>query len=150
MLIMLIYLVFIASAIVAVVHAAAIKIQKDTLSQIAMYLTYGAIVFLIAYVIIRPAMALEQPGLILAVLNAMLLTVPIIFLFCSGVIGFTCGMASKMGGPQRTTAPARATASSVADANIQKRLRKLDDLKAQGLVTEEEHNAKRTEILWEL
>jgi uncharacterized membrane protein YidH (DUF202 family) len=150
MFIMLLHLVFIASAIVAVIHAAAVKIRKDTLSQIALYLTYGAIVCLFAYMIIRPAMVLEQPGLILAILNVTLLTVPIIFLFCSGLIGFICGLAAKTGGSPATTAPAGAGEHSGREANVQERLRKLDDLKNQALVTNEEYNAKRTEILWDL
>ena len=144
---LLLHIAYIASAILGIVHASAIRIKKDTLSQIALYLVYGAIGCLILYLIIRPAMAMEQPGFSLLILNFVFLTVPIMFLFCSGLIGFICHLASRA-----NTAPteAKATASSGGGVSVQIRLQKLGELKAQGLITDEEYSAKRTEILWEL
>jgi len=144
---LLLHMVYIASAILGIVHASAIRIRKDTLSQIALYLIYGAIGCLILYLIIRPAMAIEQPAFGLFVLNFVFLTVPIMFLFCSGLIGFICHLAARANpAPTRS----KATAPPGGDSSIQVRLQKLEDLKAQGLINDEEYNAKRTELLWDL
>jgi len=144
---LLLHMAYIASAILGIVHASAIRIRKDTLSQIALYLIYGAIGCLIPYLVIRPAVAMEQPGFILFILNFVFLTVPIMFLFCSGLIGFICHLAARADAAPKQ---AKATAPSGGDASIQVRLQKLDNLKAQGLITDEEYSAKRTEILWDL
>ena len=147
-------LIVIAAAILAIVHAAAFQIRTDTLSRIAMGLIYGASGCTVAYVVIRPAMLTEEPAIILTMLNCLFLTIPIVFLFCSGLIGFICGLVVKMGNAPRTAAPARAPvqapASSGGDASVQGRLRKLESLKVEGLITNEEYNAKRTEILGNL
>jgi hypothetical protein len=148
---LLLHMAYIASAILGIVHASAIRIRKDTLSQIALYLIYGAVGCLIPYVIIRPAVAMEQPGFILFVLNFVFLTVPIVFLFCSGLIGFICGLAAKSGTLPRPAAPAKtATVPSGGEVSVQGRITELDNLKAQGLITLEEYAAKRAEILGQL
>jgi len=144
--IVLIHVVSIAAAILAVVHASAIKIRKDTLSWTALGLIYGAIACWTAYKILRPAMLVEQPGLILRILNIVLLTVPIIFLFCSGLIGFICGLATKIGSSASRTTPAATNAPPDADTDGQ-RLKQLGDLKNQGLISDEEYTAKRAKIL---
>jgi hypothetical protein len=144
---LLLHMAYIASAILGIVHACAIRIKTDTLSQISLYLVYGAIGCLIPYLVIRPAIAMEQPGFSLFILNFVFLTFPIMFLFCSGLIGFICHLAARA---DAAPTPAKATASSGGDASVQVRLQKLAELKAQGLITDEEYNAKRTEILWEL
>lgn len=52
----------------------------------------------------------------------------------------------------RSSAPASGTAAAPlsGNASVQIRLQKLAELKTQGLITDEEYSAKRTEILWEL
>ncbi|MBT3202307.1 MAG: SHOCT domain-containing protein [Phycisphaerales bacterium] len=152
--ILMIQLTIIAAAILAIVHAVALQIRTDTLSRIAMGLIYGAIGCAIAYIVIRPVILTEEPAIILTILHCLFLTIPIIFLFCSGLIGFICGLVVKMGNAPRTAAPRRAPAQAPApsggDTSVQGRLRKLESLKTEGLITNDEYNAKRTEILGKL
>lgn len=151
MFIILIHVVSMAAAILAVIHASAIKIRKDTLSWTSLGLIYGTIACGTAYKILRPAMLVEQPGLILKHLNIVLLIVPIMFLFCSGLIGFVCGLSAKIAASPKTTQPARAAITPTNDdASVQGRLNELGRLKAQNLITDEEYAAKRGDILGEL
>lgn len=156
--IMLLYLVSMASAILAVVHAVAIRIQKNTLSQTSLGLIAGVIACTVVYIITRLPMIVDQPVLILCLLNLVLLTVPIVFLFCSGLIGLICGLAATTGSvaaktsdSPRTVAATRAAAAPPGgDAGVHERLKNLDDLKNQGLITNEEYAVKRAKVLEQL
>ena len=141
----------IAGMVLALIHAATVRITRDTLSRTALGLVYGAIVCAIVYWFIRPAMLTDEPGMVFAVLNFFLLIVSVVFLFCSGLVGFVCGLASKTAGLPASTRPARTPAAQPASsASVRERLEELASLRDQGLITEEDYAVKRAGILNEL
>jgi len=136
---LLLQLVLIASGVIAVVHATAVNMQSKKLSWTALYMSCGALVCFFGYLIIRPAISAERLGPILFMTNLALLVVPLVFMFCSGLTEFICGLPAGPGGFQRDTAPG--------GGNIEARLQKLNELQLQGLITDKEYSDKRAKIL---
>ena len=146
-------LVVAASAVLALVHATTVRISRNTLSQIALCLIYAATLCEVWYIILRPAILLEQYGLILLCLNTCLLTIPILYLLCSGVVHTVCQLVTMASTPiTSTSAVIHSPVSEVSGdgGDIQTRLQELKWLLADGLITEQEHAAKRERILREL
>ncbi|MDP6545351.1 MAG: SHOCT domain-containing protein [Phycisphaerae bacterium] len=149
---LLLQLALIASGIVAVIHAAAIKIRSKTLSQTSLYLSFGALMCFFGYLIIGPAIASRQSEMILLMTNMVLLVAPLVIMFCAGLTGFICSIltgqsASHVAATSPTASPAPAPAPAPGGGSVQERLRKLSELQQQGLITDKEYADKRAEIL---
>jgi len=148
----LVHLAIAAGAVLSLIHAVAVRQHGVTLSKAALGVAYGAAVCLAGYLIIRPAVAAEEPGLVLFSLNLCLLVFPTLFLFCSGLVHMIWRLTAA---PSRDVSSrpkaARAVLASVGSGRgLSKRLRKLETLLADSLITEQEYEIRRDRILNEV
>lgn len=80
----------IAAMILILVHAAAMTIRTKTLSEIGLYLIYGVLMAVAAYVIIRPAVAMKEASAVLLSTNVVFLVAPPLVLMCLGATKAIC------------------------------------------------------------
>jgi len=162
----LIHLAVASGAVLSLIHAALGEQRRKTLPMVTLGIVYGAVPCLAAYFIIRPAVGVEQPGLALFVLNLCLLVIPALFLLCNGLINGIWWLASALPQPRARSLPSRARAAAGSyvelpraretparardESGIPERLRQLEALLAESLITEQEYEIRRDRILNEV
>lgn len=152
-------LALIAAGILSAINIAPLRSGK-ALGRVSLILAYTGLGLLALFILVMPAVMSEEGGMLLSALNALILMACPFFLLGGGGVTLATALLSRApagprpaaqpayaGAPPFAPAPVPPPAPAPAPAEPTDQLKRLKDLFDKGLITEEEYNLKRKQVL---